>query len=63
MRIAREKWLWEAGPLLGPELLLAMPWTLQPKWLASKGLPLLGAILLRETEKREMQWKRWQVMY
>lgn len=60
MRIAGEKWLGEAGPLLGPELLLAMPWTLQPKWLASKGLPLLGAILLRETEKRETQWKHWR---
>nr|ABI53033.1 cytosolic phospholipase A2 zeta [Mus musculus] len=34
-----------------------MPWTLQPKWLAGKGLPLLGAILLRKTEKSEPQWK------
>ncbi|XP_031227460.1 cytosolic phospholipase A2 zeta isoform X2 [Mastomys coucha] len=34
-----------------------MPWTLQPKWLAGKGLPLLGAILLRKREKGEPQWK------
>lgn len=54
----------QASFLLGPELLLlAMPWTLQPKWLAGKGLPLLGAILLRKTEKSEAHWKHRQVMY
>ncbi|XP_052037425.1 cytosolic phospholipase A2 zeta [Apodemus sylvaticus] len=37
-----------------------MPWTLQPKWLAGKGLPLLGAILLRKREKSEPQWKQRQ---
>lgn len=53
----------QASSLLRPELLLAMPWTLQPKWLASKGLPLLGAILLRKREKGEPQWKHRRVMY
>lgn len=40
-----------------------MPWTLQPKWLAGKGLPLLGAILLQKTEKKEPQWNHRRVMY
>nr|XP_019580978.1 PREDICTED: cytosolic phospholipase A2 zeta isoform X1 [Rhinolophus sinicus] len=33
-----------------------MLWALWPKWLAGKGLPLLGVVLLREREKRGLQW-------
>nr|XP_048315718.1 cytosolic phospholipase A2 zeta [Myodes glareolus] len=33
-----------------------MPWTLWPKWLVGKGLPLLGAVLLRKREKRGTRW-------
>ncbi|XP_041535062.1 cytosolic phospholipase A2 zeta isoform X2 [Microtus oregoni] len=33
-----------------------MPWTFWPKWLVGKGLPLLGAVLLRKREKRGTQW-------
>ncbi|XP_007620276.1 cytosolic phospholipase A2 zeta isoform X3 [Cricetulus griseus] len=35
-----------------------MPWTLRPKWLVSKGLALLGAVLLRKREKRGPQWRQ-----
>ncbi|XP_051000395.1 LOW QUALITY PROTEIN: cytosolic phospholipase A2 zeta [Acomys russatus] len=37
-----------------------MPWTLWPKWLEGKGLPLLGAVLLRKREKGEPQWSHWR---
>ncbi|XP_036041769.1 cytosolic phospholipase A2 zeta isoform X2 [Onychomys torridus] len=37
-----------------------MPGTLWQKWLAGKGLPLLGAVLLRKREKRGPQWRHWQ---
>ncbi|XP_051039600.1 cytosolic phospholipase A2 zeta [Phodopus roborovskii] len=37
-----------------------MPWTLRPKWLVGKGLPLLGAVLLRKREKRGPQWRQWR---
>ncbi|XP_037357644.1 cytosolic phospholipase A2 zeta [Talpa occidentalis] len=37
-----------------------MLWVLWPRWLAGKGLPLLGAVLLRKREKRPEcgQWRR-----
>uniref|UniRef100_A0A452S1M2 Phospholipase A2 n=1 Tax=Ursus americanus TaxID=9643 RepID=A0A452S1M2_URSAM len=31
---------------------------LGPRWLAGKGLPLLGAVLLRKREKRGLQWRQ-----
>ncbi|XP_019500442.1 PREDICTED: cytosolic phospholipase A2 zeta [Hipposideros armiger] len=34
---------------------------LWPKWLAGKGLPLLGAVLLRKREKRGLPWSHWRV--
>ncbi|XP_020952958.1 cytosolic phospholipase A2 zeta [Sus scrofa] len=37
-----------------------MLWTLWPRWLTGKGLPLLGAVLLRKREKRGPQWKLWR---
>ncbi|XP_057579681.1 cytosolic phospholipase A2 zeta isoform X2 [Hippopotamus amphibius kiboko] len=37
-----------------------MLWALWPRWLTGKGLPLLGAVLLRKREKRGPQWRRWQ---
>ncbi|XP_070439294.1 cytosolic phospholipase A2 zeta isoform X2 [Equus przewalskii] len=37
-----------------------MLWALWPRWLAGKGLPLLGAVLLRKREKREPQWRQWR---
>ncbi|XP_013368104.1 PREDICTED: cytosolic phospholipase A2 zeta isoform X2 [Chinchilla lanigera] len=30
------------------------------KWLAGKGLPLLGAVMLQRREKRGSQWRHWQ---
>ncbi|KAM6181028.1 cytosolic phospholipase A2 zeta [Erethizon dorsatum] len=30
------------------------------KWLAGKGLPLLGAVMLQKREKRGSQWRHWQ---
>ncbi|XP_069348313.1 cytosolic phospholipase A2 zeta [Eulemur rufifrons] len=35
-----------------------MLWALWPRWVASKGLPLLGAVLLWKREKRGPQWQR-----
>lgn len=40
-----------------------MLWTLWPKWLAGKGLPLLGVVLLQEREKRGLQWSHRRVKY
>uniref|UniRef100_A0A8C8W8D3 Phospholipase A2 n=1 Tax=Peromyscus maniculatus bairdii TaxID=230844 RepID=A0A8C8W8D3_PERMB len=37
-----------------------MPGTLWQKWLASKGLPLLGAVLLRKREKRGPPLRHWR---
>ncbi|XP_062947543.1 cytosolic phospholipase A2 zeta [Cynocephalus volans] len=37
-----------------------MLWALWPRWLAGKGLPLLGAVLLRKREKRGPQWRHWR---
>ncbi|XP_020013622.2 cytosolic phospholipase A2 zeta [Castor canadensis] len=37
-----------------------MLWVLWPRWLAGKGLPLLGAVLLWKREKRGPQWRRWR---
>lgn len=50
------------GFLLGGGL-PAMLWMLWPRWLTGKGLPLLGAVLLRKREKQGPQWKQWQVKY
>ncbi|XP_047396097.1 cytosolic phospholipase A2 zeta isoform X1 [Sciurus carolinensis] len=36
-----------------------MLWALWPRWLAGKGLPLLGAVLLRK-KKKEPQWRHLQ---
>ncbi|KAM5235433.1 cytosolic phospholipase A2 zeta [Ctenodactylus gundi] len=33
-----------------------MPWALWPRWLAGKGLPILGAVLLQKREKRGPRW-------
>lgn len=33
-----------------------MHWALWPQWLTSKGLPLLGVVLLRKREKRAPEW-------
>ncbi|XP_023566984.1 cytosolic phospholipase A2 zeta [Octodon degus] len=30
------------------------------KWLAGKGMPLLGAVMLQRREKRGSQWRHWQ---
>ncbi|XP_012504585.1 PREDICTED: cytosolic phospholipase A2 zeta [Propithecus coquereli] len=35
-----------------------MLWALWPRWLAGKGLPLLGAVLLWKREKRGPRWPR-----
>lgn len=48
------------GFLLGGGL-PAMLWMLWPRWLTGKGLPLLGAVLLRKREKQGPQWRQWQV--
>lgn len=40
-----------------------MLWALWPRWLTSKGLPLLGAVQLQKREKRGPQWKQWRVKY
>ncbi|KAI4540413.1 hypothetical protein MG293_009454 [Ovis ammon polii] len=37
-----------------------MLWALWPRWLTSKGLPLLGAVQLQKREKRGPQWKQWR---
>ncbi|XP_040825623.1 cytosolic phospholipase A2 zeta-like isoform X3 [Ochotona curzoniae] len=37
-----------------------MLWDIWKRWLASKGLPLVGAALLREKDRREPQWKHLQ---
>ncbi|XP_017524612.3 cytosolic phospholipase A2 zeta isoform X1 [Manis javanica] len=37
-----------------------MLWMLWPRWLTGKGLPLLGAVLLRKREKQGPQWRQWQ---
>uniref|UniRef100_A0A8C0SDJ5 Phospholipase A2 n=3 Tax=Canis lupus familiaris TaxID=9615 RepID=A0A8C0SDJ5_CANLF len=37
-----------------------MHWVLWPRWLAGKGLPLLGAVLLQKREKRGPQWRQWR---
>ncbi|KAM6202499.1 cytosolic phospholipase A2 zeta [Rhynchocyon petersi] len=37
-----------------------MLWALWPGWLAGRGLPLLGAVLLRKREKKGHHWKHWQ---
>ncbi|XP_026922807.2 cytosolic phospholipase A2 zeta isoform X1 [Acinonyx jubatus] len=37
-----------------------MLWALWPRWLAGKGLPLLGAVLLRKRDKRGPQWRQWR---
>ncbi|KAK2503712.1 hypothetical protein MC885_005765 [Smutsia gigantea] len=37
-----------------------MLWRLWSRWLAGKGLPLLGAVLLRKREKQGPQWRPWQ---
>ncbi|XP_032273782.1 cytosolic phospholipase A2 zeta [Phoca vitulina] len=37
-----------------------MHWVLWPRWLAGKGLPLLGAVLLHKREKRGPQWRQWR---
>ncbi|XP_064148187.1 cytosolic phospholipase A2 zeta [Loxodonta africana] len=37
-----------------------MLWALWPRWLAGRGLPLLGAVLLRKREKKGPQWRHWQ---
>ncbi|XP_025854113.1 cytosolic phospholipase A2 zeta [Vulpes vulpes] len=37
-----------------------MHWVLWPRWLAGKGLPLLGAVLLRKREKRGPRWRQWR---
>ncbi|XP_004687612.1 PREDICTED: cytosolic phospholipase A2 zeta [Condylura cristata] len=37
-----------------------MLWVLWPRWLAGKGLPLLGAVLLRKREKRGPKCRQWQ---
>ncbi|XP_006920650.1 cytosolic phospholipase A2 zeta [Pteropus alecto] len=37
-----------------------MLWAFWPRWLAGKGLPLLGVMLLRKREKRGSQWSHWQ---
>ncbi|XP_016000382.2 cytosolic phospholipase A2 zeta isoform X2 [Rousettus aegyptiacus] len=37
-----------------------MLWALWPRWLAGKGLPLLGVMLLRKRDKRGSQWSHWQ---
>lgn len=47
---------WEVG-------CLAMLWALWPRGLASKGLPLLGVVLLRKREKRGPQWSHCRVKY
>ncbi|KAI5278661.1 Cytosolic Phospholipase A2 Zeta [Manis pentadactyla] len=33
---------------------------LWPRWLAGKGLPLLGAVLLQKREKQGPQWSQWR---
>lgn len=40
-----------------------MLWDIWKRWLASKGLPLVGAALLQEKDRREPQWKHLQVKY
>ncbi|XP_004421515.1 PREDICTED: cytosolic phospholipase A2 zeta isoform X1 [Ceratotherium simum simum] len=37
-----------------------MLWALWPRWLAGKGLPVLGAVLLQKKEKRGPQWRQWR---
>ncbi|XP_065796421.1 cytosolic phospholipase A2 zeta [Muntiacus reevesi] len=37
-----------------------MLWALWPRWLASKGLPLLGVVQLQKREKRGPQWRQWR---
>nr|XP_031309109.1 cytosolic phospholipase A2 zeta isoform X3 [Camelus dromedarius] len=37
-----------------------MLWALWPRWLAGKGVPLLGSVLLRKREKRGLQWRQWR---
>ncbi|XP_039744352.1 cytosolic phospholipase A2 zeta isoform X3 [Pteropus medius] len=37
-----------------------MIWAFWPRWLAGKGLPLLGVMLLRKREKRGSRWSHWQ---
>ncbi|XP_053449300.1 cytosolic phospholipase A2 zeta isoform X4 [Nycticebus coucang] len=37
-----------------------MVWALWPRWLAGKGLPLLGAVPLGKREKRDHPRRRWQ---
>ncbi|KAF5925521.1 hypothetical protein HPG69_001968 [Diceros bicornis minor] len=37
-----------------------MLWVLWPRWLAGKGLPVLGAVLLQKKEKRGPQWRQWR---
>ncbi|XP_007933479.1 cytosolic phospholipase A2 zeta [Orycteropus afer afer] len=37
-----------------------MLWALWPGWLAGRGLPLLGAVLLQKREKRGPPWRRWR---
>ncbi|XP_048188016.1 cytosolic phospholipase A2 zeta [Perognathus longimembris pacificus] len=40
-----------------------MFWDLWSRWLADKGLPLLGAVLLGKREKRRPKWRHWQETY
>lgn len=60
----RARWLWKAGRASCWEVdSMAMLWALWPKWLAGKGLPLLGVVLLQKREKKGPQWSHWRVKY